>query len=243
MRVKIIIEYDGTNYAGWQRQDNAIAVQQKIEEAVFEITGQRAVVTGAGRTDAGVHALGQVAHFDTTATIPPEKWAYALNTKLPEDIRIRSSMKVDPEFHSTLHAEKKHYRYSIYNAPHTSPTRRLYAASVFYPLDEKLMQAAADVFPGEHDFSAFAAAGSDIKTTVRRVYSAKVTRNGDMLYFDVVGNGFLYNMVRIMAGTIIEVGYGKLAKTDVENALRSGERSNAGYTAPACGLTMVEVYY
>lgn len=244
MRIKLIVEYDGTAYAGWQRQKNAVSVQQKIEEAVLKVTGKGAVVNGAGRTDAGVHALGQVAHFDTDSKIPPEKFAYALNANLPQDIRIRSSNKTDEDFDARGSAKIKHYRYLIYNAPQANALNRRICAHVSYPLDIEKMRAAASMLTGEHDFSSFCAAGSTpVKTKIRTIYEISVLKSGEYISIDVKGNGFLYNMVRIMAGTLIEAGKGKLTANDVGDILLKKDRSAAPATAPAKGLTMVEVSY
>lgn len=243
MRVKLIIEYDGTGYAGWQTQKNALTVQETVEQAVLKATGCQVSLIGAGRTDAGVHAFGQAAHMDIDTTIPPDKLSYVINLLLPEDIRVRSSTEVSPEFHARKDAKRKHYRYAIYNAQHASAIYRNITAHVRQPLDVEQMMAAASYFKGTHDFSAFQAAGSNLVGTVRTIYSISVSRIGDMIYMDVVGNGFLYNMVRIMAGTLIDVGKGRLQPKDIEGILEGQKREEAGATAPAKGLTMMEVYY
>lgn len=243
MRIKLIVEYDGTAYSGWQRQKNAPSIQQTLEEAFFSLTGEKVVIQGAGRTDAGVHALGQTAHFDTECTIPPEKIVFALNTKLPPDIRVRESSMVHPRFHSTIDAKKKHYRYVVYNAKHANAILNRYSAHVYYPLDIEKMKRAAASLIGEHDFAAYSSAGSDIKTTVRTIFSIDISKQGDYILIDVVGNGFLYNMVRIISGTLCDIGTGRLPESAAKEALLTKDRKKAGQTMPPQGLTMMEVFY
>ncbi len=242
-RIKLIVEYDGTNYAGWQRQKNALSVQQCLEEALYGFTGEITCVSGAGRTDSGVHALGQCAHFDTASNLPADKYSYALNAHLPEDIRVVSSCEVDVRFHCSLHAKGKHYRYTIYNATHANAQGRLTSAHIYHPLNVEDMKRAAADLVGEHDFSAYRSAGSDIKTSVRTVHSIEITQRGNYIDIDVKGNGFLYNMVRIISGTLIDIGRGRLEVGAARHALEKMDRKLAGITAPAKGLTMVEVFY
>lgn len=243
MRIKLTIEYDGTAYAGWQRQENALAVQQVIEEALTKLTRARVVIAGASRTDAGVHALGQTAHFDTESRIPPDKYAFALNTMLPADIRIRKSEAVSDAFHARFSNKGKRYRYLIYQSPHAGALNRNTHAHVIYPLDDEKMRRELTALIGTHDFAAFAASGSVVKDTVRTIYSASLTRRGDELELLVEGSGFLYNMVRIIAGTLISVGAGRLEEGAFARAIQSGDRLDLGVTAPAHGLTLMEVYY
>ncbi len=243
MRIKLTIEYDGTAYAGWQRQENALAVQQVIEEALTKLTRARVVIAGASRTDAGVHALGQTAHFDTESRIPPDKYAFALNTMLPADIRIRKSEAVSEDFHARFSNKGKRYRYLIYQSPHAGALNRNTHAHVIYPLDDEKMRRELTALIGTHDFAAFAASGSVVKDTVRTIYSASLTRRGDELELLVEGSGFLYNMVRIIAGTLISVGAGRLEEGAFARAIQSGDRLDLGVTAPAHGLTLMEVYY
>lgn len=243
MRIKLTIEYDGTAYAGWQRQENALAVQQVIEEALTKLTRARVVIAGASRTDAGVHALGQTAHFDTESRIPPDKYAFALNTMLPADIRIRKSEAVSEDFHARFSNKGKRYRYLIYQSPHAGALNRNTHAHVIYPLDDEKMRRELTALIGTHDFAAFAASGSVVKDTVRTIYSASLTRRGDELELLVEGSGFLYNMVRIIAGTLISVGAGRLEEGTFARAIQSGNRLDLGVTAPAHGLTLMEVYY
>lgn len=242
-RIHLTVEYDGTNYAGWQRQSNALAVQQVIEEALARLTGERVVLHGASRTDAGVHALGQCAHFDTDSRIPGEKFSYAVNTMLPPDIRIRHSQEVPESFHARFSARGKRYRYLFYDAPHAGALNRLTHAHSIYPLDDGRMRREALALLGTHDFAAFAASGSVVRDTVRTLWRADVTRNGNDVMLIVEGNGFLYNMVRIIAGTLRDIGSGKLESGALARAIDTGNRLDLGVTAPAHGLTLMEVFY
>lgn len=242
-RVLLTVSYDGTAYAGWQRQQNAVAVQQKLEEALCALTGERIRVTGASRTDAGVHALGQRAHFDTVSRIPAERYPYALNTHLPEDIRVLCGREVNGCFHARFDAKGKQYVYRIHNAPHASALCRHLTAHVPVPLDAPAMRRALPALLGTHDFAAFQASGGTAKTTVRTLTQAGLTHEGDELTLTVTGNAFLYNMVRVIAGTLIEVGKGKLPEDCFLHALKTGDRLTLGPTAPACGLTLERVFY
>ena len=242
-RIRMIVEYDGTNYAGWQRQANALAVQQVVEEALTKLTQTPVTITGASRTDAGVHALGQTVHFDTESRIPAEKFAYALNTMLPADVRIRRSEDIDDDFHARFSTRGKRYRYLIYQNAHAGALNRNTHAHVIYPLDDDLMRAEAQALVGTHDFAAFAASGSVVKDTVRTIYAVRLERRGDELELIVEGNGFLYNMVRIIAGTLISIGTGKLEPGAFARAIETGDRLALGVTAPAHGLTLMEVFY
>ena len=243
MRILLTLEYDGTAYAGWQRQENALAVQQVVEEAVSKLVGKRTVLFGASRTDAGVHALGQRAHFDTDSRIPPDKYAYALNTMLPRDIRVRESRAVAGDLHARFSAVGKQYRYQIYSAPHAGALNRNTHAHVIYPLDVEKMRAELPALLGRHDFAAFAASGSVVKDTVRTITRAELLGDGPEYTLFLEGTGFLYNMVRIIAGTLIGVGTGKLEPGAFSRALISKSRLDLGVTAPAHGLTLMEVYY
>ena len=242
-RIHLIVEYDGTNYAGWQRQSNAMTVQEQLERAICRLTGEQACVSGASRTDAGVHALGQSAHFDTQSRIPADKFSFALNTMLPPDIRVVRSEEVDADFHSRFSGKGKRYRYLIHAAPHAGALNRLTHAHVIYPLDVEKMRVEAKSLVGTHDFGAFAASGSVVRDTVRTIWRADVAHNGNEIALIVEGNGFLYNMVRIIAGTLIGVGSGKLAPGAIARAIESGNRLDLGITAPAHGLTLMEVFY
>ena len=242
-RIHLIVEYDGTAYAGWQRQANAMTVQEKLERAILRLTGEELCVSGASRTDAGVHARGQSAHFDTLSRIPPEKFSFAVNTMLPEDIRVRLSREVPETFHARFSTKGKRYRYLFHAAPHAGALTRNTHAHVIYPLDAERMQAEAQDLVGTHDFAAFAASGSVVKDTVRTIYRAEVTREGSEIRLVVEGSGFLYHMVRIIAGTLIGVGSGKLEPGAFRRAIASGDRLDLGITAPAHGLTLMEVFY
>lgn len=242
-KIHLIVEYDGTDYAGWQRQSNAMTVQEWLEKAVKKLTGETVCVHGASRTDAGVHALGQSAHFETESRIPADKFSFALNTLLPPDIRVVKSEEVDADFHSRFSGKGKRYRYLFYAAPHAGALNRRTHAHVIYPLDVEKMANEAATLVGTHDFGAFAASGSVVKDTVRTIYRADVTQNGPEIQLVVEGNGFLYNMVRIIAGTLIGVGSGKLEPGAFKRAIESGSRLDLGITAPAHGLTLMEVFY
>ena len=243
MRVFIKIEYDGTDYCGWQIQPNQITVQEEIEKAIEKLTGEKCSVTGSGRTDSGVHALGQIAHFDTSSTIPANKFANALNQYLPNDIKVLESWQVEDSLHARYSAKKKTYQYNIYISRHARPLYDRYFARVEYELDADKMNDACKSFIGEHDFACFLASGSEVKDTVREIYSAEVKRVEDKITFTVCGNGFLYNMVRIMVGTLVKVGQGKLTVEEVGDILASKSREKAGFTMPPQGLTLVSVEY
>ena len=198
MRIKITVSYDGTAYCGWQVQPNGVTVQEEIEKAVLVATGEKVRVTGSGRTDAGVHAKAQVAHFDTNCTIPPEKIYKALNVHLPSDIRVLSSEQAEDEFHACTWAKKKTYCYSLYLGQVENPLKERYAVKIDGQLDLEKMLDGAKAFVGEHDFKAFCASGSSVKTTVRTIYDINIDQLGQDLTITIKGNGFLYNMVRIM---------------------------------------------
>jgi tRNA pseudouridine38-40 synthase len=241
--VKLIIEYDGTNYHGWQSQINALTVQDVIQEAIKKLTGEQCSLIGSSRTDVGVHAMGQVANFHNTSTIPPERFSYALNSVLPDDIVIRKSEEVDTNFHSRYCAKGKKYRYLIYNCTQPSALMRNRAYHVPCKLDLQLMQQAALHFLGKHDFSSFRASGSSVKTSERTIHHVSVKKDENLISFEISGDGFLYNMVRIIAGTLVEVGRGRIAPDDIPSIICSRNRSKAGKTAPPQGLYLVEVYY
>ena len=242
-RFRLTIEYDGTAYSGWQRQINGPSVQQTLEEALARLTGETIGVVGSSRTDAGVHALGQRVHFDTASPIPPDKFPFALNTCLPADIRVLDGRYVPAAFHARFDAAGKRYTYRIHNAPHASALYRHLCAHVPVPLQMGPMERSLKDLLGTHDFSAFQAAGGTAKTTVRTIEKVELTRQGDDLTLTIQGNAFLYNMVRIIAGTMIGVGMGRLPEDSFEQALRTGDRLKLGMTAPACGLELTEVFY
>ena len=195
-RIKLIVEYDGTAYAGWQRQLNALSVQQVLEEAISALTLTMPSCVGSSRTDAGVHALMQTVHFDTECAIPGDKFSYALNTKLPPDIRVRQSADAAPDFHARFMAEGKRYRYQIHSAPHASALYRHLRAQVIYPLDIERMQQEALSLLGTHDFAAFAASGSIVKDTVRHIHAVELRQDGELIELFIAGNAFLYNIDR-----------------------------------------------
>jgi tRNA pseudouridine38-40 synthase len=241
---KIIIEYDGTNYSGWQIQKNTReTIQQKLEDALTKINKQKVKVIGAGRTDAGVHAAGQTANFFLDVDIPAEKIPLALNSELPADIICKKAEKVSADFHSRYDARGKKYRYRILNSNFNSVFVRNFVYRVSQKLDLKQMQKAANLLEGQHDFAAFCAAGSSVESTVRTIYSFDVIQTAEEIWFDVIGNGFLYNMVRILVGTLLEIGIGKKTISNVKQALIECDRKLAGATAPAQGLTLLEVLY
>ena len=242
-RILLTVEYDGTAYAGWQRQTNGLAVQQVIEEALSSACGHPVTVTGASRTDAGVHALGQALHFDTSCTIPPEKYPFVLNNILPPDIRVHSGREVPAGFHARFMTAGKKYTYRIVNSRHGSAIRRNNTVHVPVPLDLDLMKKAAETLTGTHDFSAFQAAGGTAKTTVRTIHRVTLDKAGDDIVFTVEGNAFLYNMVRIVVGTLIEIGWNKRGTDAFIKAFDSKDRLDLGVTAPAHGLELTRVMY
>ena len=241
--IKLTIEYDGTAYHGWQSQINAAAVQDIVTDAVSRLTRENSSITGASRTDTGVHAFGQVCNFFTETTIPADKVAFALNTLLPEDITVKRSEEAAPDFHSRFSTKGKKYRYLFYNSTFPSALLRHRAYHIFYPLDADAMNRAAAHFIGTHDFASFSATGGYVKTTVRTMTQACVERDDELITFTVMGNGFLYNMVRIIAGTLVEVGFGRIDPDAIPGIITALDRRKAGRTAPAHGLYLVEVYY
>lgn len=242
-RILLTVSYDGTAYVGWQYQDNGPSIQDEIEKALQKALGTFVRVTGASRTDAGVHALGQRAHFDTCSSIPPEKYPFVLNRYLPEDIRVTEARQVPEDFHARFQAVGKMYTYRIHNAPHASAILRNCTAHVPVWLDEEAMRRCARPLIGTHDFIAFCAAGGQAKTSVRTIDFFDAQRQDTEVTLRVHGNGFLYNMVRIIAGTLIDVGHGRLPEDCITRALESKNRLDLGVTAPACGLELTKVEY
>ena len=242
-RIFLEIAYDGTNYSGWQVQNNAVSIQETIDKALSEWLGEEIHTIGASRTDAGVHARGNVAVFDTESLIPADKFAFGLNARLPEDISIQESFEVPAEFHPRFTETIKTYEYKILNRKFPDPTRRNDSLFYYGKLNVDAMNEAASYLVGPHDFKSFCAVNHDAKTTVRTIYSAMVDKDGDLIIFEITGNGFLYNMVRIIAGTLIEVGKGKLKPEDIKMIMEARDRQKAGPTAPAHGLTLVEIEY
>ena len=244
MKVKLTVSYDGTNYCGWQVQPNGITVQEKLEQAIFELTGEKVRVTGSGRTDAGVHAKGQVAHFSVQkATVPAEKYYLALNPFLPDDIKVLSSERVEESFNACTTAKRKTYAYSLYVSQVALPLKERFATRIEKAPDIAKMQQVASVFIGEHDFKGFCASGSGVKTTVRTIYSIDIVEDNGDIKVSITGNGFLYNMVRIMVGTLLKAGYGEIEKSVAEKMLSIGERALGGKTLSAKGLCLEKVEY
>ena len=243
MRILIRVSYDGTAYSGWQIQPNATTVEGMLRQAVSNLFGTDIELIGASRTDAGVHALGNVAVFDVDTRIPAPKIAYALNVRLPDDIRVWQSIQVEDGWHPRHNDCVKTYEYSIYNDTFENPKKRLYSHFYYGNLDIDMMRETAAYFIGEHDFSAFCSAGSQVADKVRTIYSLDVIQNGREIVLRVKGNGFLYNMVRIIAGTLIKAGTGDIRPQDIPGIIESRDRQLAGPTAPARGLTLVEIDY
>lgn len=242
-RIALTVAYDGTAYCGWQIQNNGKTIQGELNRCLAELLGHPVETMGASRTDAGVHALGNVAVFDTDSRIPPEKFSYALNQRLPEDIRIQASQEVRPDFHPRYCESEKTYEYRILNRRFALPTQRLYSYFYHYPLDTDKMREATSYIIGRHDFASFCGAGAQVKTTVRLVTGFSVERVGEMVYLRVSGRGFLYNMVRIFAGTLIEIGNGVYPPAHMQEILDAKDRGAAGPTAPACGLTLLGIEF
>lgn len=243
MRIKLVLAYDGTDFCGWQTQKNGKSVQAAVEAAIKSLTGESVNVVASGRTDAGVHAEGQVAHFDTASTVPPENFYRAINVYLPPEIRAVKSERAAEDFNARKSAKKKTYEYNFYVAEVENPLKERYALKVCELPDILKMQRAAARFIGEKDFKAFCKTGSSVQTTVRTVYDVKVVNTESGFKIAVTGGGFLYNMVRIIAGTLLLIGQNKLTEEDVDAAFTAGERKRAGKTLPAKGLTLKSVTY
>ncbi|HZK56988.1 MAG TPA: tRNA pseudouridine(38-40) synthase TruA [Clostridia bacterium] len=241
--IKIEIEYDGTNYCGWQIQQNGITIQGEITDALKKLTGEETIIHGSGRTDAGAHAKNQVANFILENNIPTERLPLALNGILPDDITITNAMEVPMDFHAQRSAISKRYIYHIYESKYRSALLRNYSYHVHRRLNHGKMQEAAKMFIGTHDFRAFMASGSDVRGTVRTIYESDIVNKGKSLYVYIKGNGFLYNMVRIIVGTLVEIGLGKMQIDRIEQLFEIGDRAMAGHTAPAQGLFLDKVYY
>ena len=243
MRVKMIVAYDGTNYSGWQIQPNGVTIEQKLNEALTALLGEDIRVTGASRTDAGVHSLGNVCVFDTNTRMPAEKISFALNQRLPEDIVVQDSCQVPESFHPRFSKSRKTYEYRILNQKFRNPTRRLDTHFYYYDLDVEAMQRAAAYLVGEHDFKSFASTGGQAETSVRTIYSLDVEKRDSIITIRVKGNGFLYNMVRIIVGTLMKIGLGIWPEGCMESILEAKDRTKAGPKAEAKGLTLVEIKY
>lgn len=241
--IKLLISYDGTAYHGFQIQKNAVTVQEILEKSLAGITGETISVTGCSRTDAGVHALNYVCNFKSNTKIPCDKLPYALNVKLPADISCISAEDADDDFHSRFSAKSKIYVYKIYNAPLRNALKYKYSWHYPYKTDVNLMKKACGYFLGEHDFKAFMASGGQQKTTVKTIYSLDVEAVGCDIEIKIHANGYLYNMVRIIAGTLVYVGNGKISANEIEDIIKSGDRTRAGITAPPQGLFLNRVFY
>lgn len=228
---------------GWQKQPNKLNIQGTIEKAIEEITGEQVELNASGRTDAGVHALAQVANFKTNSKLPIEKFAVAINSRLKKSIVIKEAEEVDEMFHSRLTCKQKTYRYIINNSYNGTAIYRNLECHIPTKLDVKNMQEAAKYFIGEHDFKAFKASGTSSKSSVRTIYDAKVYIENGRIFIELTGNGFLYNMVRIISGTLVDVGLGKIKPEEIENIINIGKRENAGKTLPAHGLYLIKVDY
>ena len=242
-RVKLTVAYDGTNYCGWQVQPNGITVQEVLNQCLSEFTGENIETIGASRTDAGVHALGNVAVFDTEMRMPGDKFSFALNQRLPEDIRIQKSEEVDADFHPRYVKSQKTYEYRILNCRFPIPTERFYSHFTYIPLDVDKMKEAASYLIGEHDFKSFCGTGAQVKTTVRTVKEIQIEKSGDRITIRITGEGFLYHMVRIIAGTLMDIGGGLYPPEKMKEILEAKDRKKAGPTAPARGLTLMKIQY
>ena len=242
--IKLVIEYDGRGFNGWQKQPNKLNIQGEIENAIFQITGEKVDLIASGRTDAGVHSLGQTANFKTNSNIPIEKMAIAINSKLKRSIRIQNAEEVEERFHSRYSVKSKIYRYTINNSEFGSAIYRDMEYHFPIKLDIDKMKKAAKYFEGEHDFKAFKASGTSSKSSVRKIYKAEVIKaENNRIYIELTGNGFLYNMVRIIAGTLVDVGTGKILPEEIPEIIEAGERIRAGKTLPPNGLCLMEVIY
>lgn len=242
-RIMLVVSYDGSRYCGWQLQPGKLTVEAVLNQALSSLLKEDIAVIGASRTDSGVHARGNVAVFDSNTRIPAEKLMYALNQYLPEDIRIQSSREVAPDFHPRKVNSRKTYEYRILNRRVALPTERLYSYFVYYDLDVEAMQTAANYLIGKHDFKSFCSVKTQAETTVRTIYRLEVGRQGEFITISVTGSGFLYNMVRIIAGTLIEAGRGALKPERMGDILAGCDRSLAGPTAPPQGLTLMGIEY
>ncbi|MCK9217807.1 MAG: tRNA pseudouridine(38-40) synthase TruA [Firmicutes bacterium] len=243
--IKIIIEYDGTKYSGWQMQKNSITIQEELQKAIFKITGERVNIIGAGRTDAGVHAKGQVANFITKSGIPEKQFSWALNSVLKKDIVVKDSQEMPIDFHACFDAKSKIYSYTIYNSVFPPGIMRDYMYHFKYKkmLEIEKIKEAADCFVGTFDFKGFMAAGSSIKNTVRTIYSIEIIENDDIIKILYHGNGFLYKMIRMITGTILYAGINKINIEEILKKLETGNKKILGATAPAHGLCLEKVFY
>ncbi len=243
MVVSLKIEYDGTNYCGWQVQPGLPTVQGELEKALERIIGKHVSIVGSGRTDSGVHAKGQVASFETDFGMDPERYSFALNTFLPEDIRVVGSKMEKDGFSARFSAKRKTYRYFMYVDRMSHPLEDRYSLQIINELDVESMRKAAEYFLGEHDFACFLSSNSEVSSTVRTIFESRIDVEGNKICYTVTGNGFLYNMVRIMVGTLLDVGEGKKTPDDMKKILEGKDRSLAGHTVKAKGLVLLSVEY
>lgn len=243
MVIKMTLTYDGTAYSGWQIQPDSITVQQRVEEALYTLTGEKINVTASGRTDAGVHAKGQVISFETNSTIPPENFYKALNIHLPNDVKAVSSERAEDGFNARRNAKRKTYTYTLYHSDAILPLIDRYAEIVYKKLDVKKLEKCAKVFIGEHDFKCFCKSDSEVNSTVRTVYDITVKEEDGVYKIDFTGSGFLYNMVRTMVGTLLKMEKGELSIEQAEEMLKTGDRTKVGKTYSAKGLTLKSVEY
>ena len=242
--IKLTIEYDGKDFNGWQKQPNKLNIQGTIEQAIERITGKKVDLNASGRTDAGVHAYGQVANFKTNSNIPIEKIPIAINSNIKKSIVIKSAEEVEERFHSRLNCKRKTYRYVINNSKYGTAIYRNLETHIPQKLNVEKMKQAVKYFEGEHDFKAFKASGTSSKSSVRTIYKAEIIeKENERIYIELTGNGFLYNMVRIIAGTLVEVGLEKIEPEDIKEIIKSKKRENAGKTLPPQGLYLLKVEY
>lgn len=241
--IKLTIEYDGKDFGGWQKQPNKLNIQGEIERAIENITGEKVELVASGRTDAGVHAVAQVANFKTNSSISIEKIPIAINSQVKNSIRIHNAEEVDEKFHSRYNCKRKTYRYVIDNSKYGSAIYRNISYHVPVELNVEEMKKAIKYFKGEHDFKAFKSSGTSSKSSVRTIYEANIVTEGPNIAIDLTGNGFLYNMVRIISGTLVDVGLGKIKAEDIPNIIESKDRTKAGKTLPPQGLMLLKVEY
>lgn len=243
-RYKLVVTYDGTNYCGWQIQKTGITIEEILNKHLSQLLKEDIVVIGASRTDSGVHSLGNVAVFDSNTRIPGDKICYAINQRLPADIRVEESYEVPMNFHPRHCDTIKTYEYKILNRTMPSPVFRLYSYFVYRHLDVEAMQQAVRYIVGEHDFKSFCTKGSQVETTIRTIYTLLVYKDEeDMIHIKISGNGFLYNMVRIIVGTLVKVGLGDYSPEHVKDIVEAKDRSKAGPKVPPEGLTLVKIEY
>lgn len=243
-RLKCTIAYDGTAYFGYQIQPNNRTIQEEIEKALKKLhKGSEIKIYASGRTDAGVHAKGQVIHFDTNLDIPEEKWPIALNSILPGDISILFAERVNGKFHARFDVKRKEYRYFINPSSKKDPFTRNYAARYPYELNIKAIESAMAHLIGTHDFTSFCSAKTEVEDKIRTIYKMEIQEDNGLIVFKFIGNGFLYNMVRILTGTLLDVGTGKRTPESISTVLEEKDRALAGKTAPAHGLYLWEVFY